>query len=81
MNLKHLQDPLSHIVQRDYWNGFQHIRSERERKRHIMEKVLDQTLPEGKVRVNLLWRNLQLELALFLTDEMGVKFLSSSGVI
>ena len=68
-------------VQNEYNRGFQHIRSERERKRKIMAKVLDQTLPEGQVRVNLLWRNIQLELALFLTDEIGVKFLSSSGII
>ena len=68
-------------VQREYNSGFQHIRNERERKRYIMDKVLDQNLPDGQVRVNLLWRNIQLELALFLTDEIGVKFLSSSGVI
>lgn len=76
-----MQEKLVEQVKREYSEWFQHIRQERERKRHIMEKVLDQTLPEGKVRVNLLWRNTQLELALFLTDEMGVKFLSSSGVI
>lgn len=81
MNIQSLQEKLMAKVQTDYQMGFQHIRQERERKRHIMNKVLDQTLPEGKVRVNLLWRNTQLELALFLTDEMGVKFLSSSGVI
>lgn len=46
-----------------------------------MGKVLDVTVPEGQVRVNLLWRNIQLELALFLTDELGVKFLSPNGVV
>lgn len=81
MNIKQLQEKLMSRVQNEYNLGFQHIRNERERKRHIMEKVLDQTLPEGKVRVNLLWKNTQLELALFLTDEIGVKFLSNKGIV
>ena len=46
-----------------------------------MKKVLDTTIPSGQVRVNLLDRNIQLELALFLTDEIGVKFLSSEGIL
>jgi hypothetical protein len=31
--------------------------------------------------VNLLWKNIQLEKALFLTDEMGIKLLSNNGII
>jgi len=78
--LKELEKELSAKVQDDYARGLLHIRGERERKREIMEKVLDQNLPNGQVRVNLLWRNIQLELALFLTDEIGVKFLSDNEI-
>lgn len=77
MNIKDLEDKLKEQVQSEYNLGFNHIREERERKRDIMKKVLDNTIPSGQVRVNLLDRNIQLELALFLTDEIGVKFLSS----
>lgn len=38
-------------------------------------------IPEGEVRINLLWRNVQLELALFLNDEIGVRYLSSDGIL
>lgn len=81
MSLAEAEKKLRPIVQRQYNEGLTHIRQERERKRSIMGKVLDVTVPEGQVRVNLLWRNIQLELALFLTDELGVKFLSPNGVV
>lgn len=42
--------------------------------------MLDTNVPEGQVRVNLLWRNIQLEKALFLTDEISVKLLASEGI-
>lgn len=70
MSLADAEKKLRPIVQRQYNEGLLHIRQERERKRSIMGKVLDVTVPEGQVRVNLLWRNIQLELALFLTDEL-----------
>ena len=81
MNIKKLEEKLRPKVTEEYDRGFNHIRPERERKRDIMAKVLRTDLPEGQVRVNLLWRNIQLELALFLTDEIGVKFLSSDGLL
>lgn len=57
-------------VSSEYSMGFSHVRDERSRKRDIMEKVLETNLPDGQVRINLLWRNIQLEKALFLTDEV-----------
>lgn len=80
MSLLEMEEKLRGKVQAEYTAWFEHVRPERERKRDIMKKVLDTTLPEGQVRVNLLWRNIQLELALFLTDEIGVSFLSSEGI-
>ena len=44
--LKKIEAQLMARVQREYNMGFQHIRNERERKRHIMDKVLDQNLPD-----------------------------------
>lgn len=81
MGLKEIQEKIKDKVNREYAQGFAHIRDERERKRGVMEKVLNTTLPQGQVRVNLLWRNIQLELALFLTDEIGVKFLSDNSIV
>ena len=81
MNLKTLQEKLKWQVQKEYNLWYNHIRAERDRKRNIIDKVLDPSLPEWQVRVNLLWKNIQLELALFLTDDIGVKYLSSGWVI
>ena len=81
MNLKTLEKELKEQVQREYSQGFEFIRSERERKRLILDKVLDPNPTNGKVRVNLLDRNIQLEQALFLTDEVGVKFIAEDGVL
>jgi hypothetical protein len=79
--LAKLQDKLQAQVQKEYELGFNHIRTERDRKRDIMQKVLDTTLEEGRVRVNLLWRNIQLEEALFLNDEISIRVLMEDGVI
>jgi hypothetical protein len=69
------KDQLQKQVAREYEAGFNHIREERDRKRDILKKVLDVNLPKGQVRVNLLWKNMQLEQALFLNDEISVKVL------
>jgi hypothetical protein len=68
-------------VQKEYSMWFNHVRAERERKRQILDKVLDPNLPEWQVRVNLLDKNLQLEAALFLTDEMSVEVLANTWVL
>lgn len=81
MNINSFQEKNSGLVQQQYGMWFNHIRSERERKRDIMNKVLDPNLPEGQVRVNLLWKNIQLENALFLNDEINVEVLASNWVL
>ena len=81
MNIKLLEWKLSNQVQTEYNKWFYHIRPERERKRNIINKVLDPSLPDWQVRVNLLWKNMQLELALFLTDEIWVEFLSNNWIL
>lgn len=81
MNLQKLEDALKAQVQREYAQGFNHVGDERERKRDILEKVLPIDIPEGQVRVNLLWKNIQLENALFLNDDVEVTFTSEDGVL
>jgi hypothetical protein len=46
MNLKTLQGKMIEKVQAEYTLGFNHVRAERERKRGIMNKVLNTSLPE-----------------------------------
>ena len=76
-----MEEKLAAQVAREYSQGFEHIRNERERKRDILEKVLPQNLPDGQVRVNLLWKNIQLENSLFLTDEVNVDFVTDEGIL
>jgi len=76
-----IRDELLEHVHAEYAQGFEHVRDERERKRKIMEKVLPQNLKDGEVRVNLLWKNIQLENSLFLTDELTVDFTAEDGVL
>jgi len=80
MNLAELELKLRGKVQTEYLNGFNHIYDERVRKRDIMEKVLDTRQVDGQVKANLLWQNIQLENALFLTDELGIKLLATEGI-
>lgn len=75
------EDGLISKVQSEYSQGFTHVRDERERKRKILDKLLPQNLKDGEVRVNLLWKNVQLENALFLTDELSVDFVTEDGVL
>lgn len=81
MNLAKMEEALKAQVHREYEQGFNHVREERERKRDILEKVLPVTIPDGQVRVNLLWKNIQLENALFLNDEIDIKFIAPDGVL
>ena len=74
-------DKLKLQVEREYNMWFNHIRDIREYKRDILSKVLDPNLPQWQVRVNLLWKNIQLENALFLTDNLDIEFLSSKWVL
>jgi hypothetical protein len=74
-------DLIQRKVEREYQQGFNHVRSERERKRDIMKKILPIDVPEGQVRINLLWKNMQLERALFVSDSLNVKLLASDWVI
>jgi len=46
-----------------------------------MNKVLPQNLANGEVRVNLLWKNIQLENSLFLTDKLSVEFTNDEWVL
>ncbi len=72
---------LKRQVQLEYEQGFQHIRSERERKRDILQSLIPVNIPEWQVRINLLWKNLQLERALFVSDKLNIKYLCDDTVI
>ena len=81
MNLKVFEEKIKWQVRKEYDMWLQHIRNERENKRNVLEKVLNPYLPEWQVRVPLLWKNIQLELSLFLTDELDVDFLTNQWVL
>jgi hypothetical protein len=45
-NLLKLQEKLQAKVEREYSMGFEHIRNEIERKRSVLNKLFDPSLPE-----------------------------------
>lgn len=80
-NLLKLQEELQGKVEREYSMWFEHIRSEIERKRDVLNKLFDPNLPDGQVRIPLFKKNLELENALFLTDDINIQFLTSGWVL
>lgn len=74
-------DLLRQKVENEYQQGFNHIRQKRDAKRDVLQKLLPQDIPNWQVRVNLLWKNLQLERALFVSDKLSVKYLSNDNVL
>lgn len=80
-NLLKLQEELQGKVEKEYSMWFEHIRSEVERKRDVLNKLFDPSLPEGQIRIPLFKKNLELENALFLTDEISVEFLTNWWVL
>jgi hypothetical protein len=42
-----------------------------------LNKLFDPNLPDGQVRIPLFKKNLELENALFLTDDINIQFLTS----
>lgn len=76
-NLLKLQEKLQAKVEREYSMGFEHIRDEIERKRSVLNKLFDPSLPEWQVRIPLFKKNMELENALFLNDEINIEFLTN----
>lgn len=74
-------DLLKQKVENEYQQWYNHIRSKRDSKRDVLYKLLPQDIPDWQVRVNLLWKNLQLERALFVSDKLSVKFLSNDNIL
>jgi len=68
-------------VQDEYNQWYQHIRQERDRKQEVLSKIIPKNVKEWEVKVHLLWRNLQLENSLFLTDEFNVVLNSDDWVL
>ena len=71
---------LKEKAQAEYMQGYNHVRNERERKRDILQKLLPVDVPDGQVRINLLWKNLQLERSLFVSDKLNVKAICNDGI-
>ena len=80
-NLLKLQEELQGKVEKEYSMWFEHIRSEIDRKRDVLNKLFDPNLPDGQVRIPLFKKNLELENALFLTDDINIQFLTSGWVL
>lgn len=76
-----IEEEIGTQVRNEYEKGYAHIRSERERKQDVLEKILPVWVREGEVKVHLLWRNIQLENSLFLSDEFGITLVSEDGVL
>ncbi len=74
-------DLLRTKVANEYSQWFNHIRQKREVKRDVLQKLLPQDVPDWQVRINLLWKNLQLERALFVSDKLSVKYISNDNII
>lgn len=74
-NLMKLQEELQGKVEKEYSMWFEHIRSEIERKRDVLNKLFDPTLET--IRIPLFKKNLELENALFLTDDINIEFLTN----
>ena len=74
-------DLLRTKMENEYGQWLNHIRQKRDEKRDVLKKLLPQNIAEWQVRVNLLWKNLQLERALFVSDNLSVKFLSNDNVL
>ena len=72
---------LQRQVLKEYEQWYEHIKGERDRKSKILEKLLPTDIPWWQVRINLLWKNLQLERALFVSDKLNVKILCNDWII
>lgn len=80
INLKDMQEKLLQQVEREYNEWYNHVREEREHKRKVLDKILPR-VKEWEVKIHTLWKNIQLENALFLTDEFAVSILPENGVL
>ena len=73
-------DALRAKVQKEWEMWYNHVRSERERKRLVDSKILENP-EDGFVKQNLLWKHMQLETATFLTDELDIVTVSEKWVL
>ena len=63
-------------VQKEYMQGFEHIRSEITKKDNILKQLIP-TVENGEIKIQLLKKNIDLENALFSSDTVEVMFWSS----
>ncbi len=76
-----MESALRAQVNREYEMWFNHIRSIRDAKRDVIEKLLPEYVEWQPLKMTLLWKNLQLENSLFLNDDLDVQFTWEDWVI
>lgn len=81
LNAKQATNILKEKVQKEYDIGKAHIQSDHEHKRDILKQVIFQSQKNGVIRVNLLWKNIKAEHALYLADKPIVTFISQGGIL
>ena len=79
-NLIKLQDELQAQVQREYSIWFEHIRNIIEEKRWALDRIYNNKNPDT-VRIPLIKKNIELEKALFLTDDLDIEILTNWWVL
>ena len=74
------KEQLRSKCEKEYQAWLQHIQTIRDEKRQADKKILEKP-PEGFIKSNLMWKNMQLETATFLTDELDVVIVSDKWVL
>lgn len=80
MSLLNLQEKLLPQVQREYSQWEQHVRVWRSEVQSEISK-LQEKVPDGKIKIDLVKENIDFERATFLTDDIDVTFVSDEWVL
>lgn len=80
MSLLKLQEKLIWQVQREYSQWEQHVRVWRSEVQSEISK-LQEKVPDGKIKIDLVKENVDFERATFLTDDIDVTFVSDEWVL
>lgn len=81
MNLSTMQEALKEQIQKEYDIWYHHIKDDIDRKKDVLQKVIFKDIDSKTVRVNLLWKNIKLENALYLSDESLVTLVSDQWIL
>lgn len=76
-----VNEDLRKQVEYEYQQGYDHVKTWRDRTRDAMERSLNEEIPDGNIKIDLVKENTEFELATFLGDKMDVRFSSDEWVI